>query len=169
MAHDPADVHSATFTWIDPSVPLPKLAQLSGFDYLTALKTGELPPPPIVSVMRLDLAEVRRGEVVFLGHAAEAHFNPLGTIHGGWACTALDTALGCAVHSTLDAGTTYTSIDINVSYLRPIQPSTEPLRITGTVTKPGSRVAFAEGRIEDPEGRVVATATSSLLVFPIGG
>ena len=113
----------------------------------------------------MELREVEPGRVEFLGQPTEAHVNPLCTVHGGYACTVLDTAVGCAVHSLLDAGTGYTSIDLNVRYLRPILPSPAPLRIVGKVTKPGTRVAFAEAQITDNAGVLVATATSSLLIL----
>lgn len=168
-AADGDTLRSMTFEWTDPRIALLELPKLSGLDYLTRLKDGLIPPPPIAVVMRFDLVAVREGEVEFSCRPDEAHFNPLGTVHGGLACTLLDTVLGCAVHSSLPAGTGYTSIDIAVSYLRPIQPGPRPLTATGRVTKAGSRVSFAEGRITDADGRLLATATGSLLVFPIAG
>jgi uncharacterized protein (TIGR00369 family) len=89
-------------------------------------------------------------------------------VHGGLVCTLLDSAVGCATHTTLPAGTGYTSIEIKVNYLRPVTRDSGPLTCVGRVTKPGSRVTFAEGEVTDNTGRTVATATSTLLVFPIG-
>jgi uncharacterized protein (TIGR00369 family) len=162
----PESVRSATFSWVDPGVALEQLPRLSGLEYLSGILAGELPGPPIASVMQFDLKSVEVGTVVFECRPTEAHFNPLGTIHGGLACTLLDTVLGCAAHSTLPAGTGYTSIDIAVSYLRPIQPSNGPLVATGRVVKGGGRVIFAEASIVGNDGKTLATATSSLLVFP---
>jgi uncharacterized protein (TIGR00369 family) len=161
--------NSATYSWVDPAVGLAQLAQLSGLDYLTGILDGHIPEPPIAVLMGMDIESVVEGEVTFVANPTQAHFNPLGTIHGGLACTVLDTVLGCAAHSTLPAGIGYTSIDITVSYVRPIQPSAAPLRATGRVRKGGSRVIFAEAELVDREGRLLATATSSLLVFPQRG
>lgn len=161
----PEDVHSETFSWTDPRVALPELARLSGLDYLNGITSGDIPPPPMMSLMNSTPKSVEFGTVVFECRPIEGHFNPLGTVHGGLACTLLDTVVGCAAHSTLPAGTGYTSIDISVSYLRPIQPTNSPLTATGRVVKSGGRVIFAEGEIVGADGKILARATSSLLVF----
>jgi uncharacterized protein (TIGR00369 family) len=160
-----ASVRRETIEWTDPRVALPSLATMSGREYLEAVRDGALPPPPIASVMHFGVISIGEGTVEFDCEPTEAHFNPLGSVHGGLACTLLDTVVGCAVHTLLPAGVGYTSIDLNVSYLRPIQPELGRIRAIGTVVKPGSRVSFAEGRIEDARGRVLATATSSLLIL----
>ena len=133
---------------------------------MQAVASGELPPPPIAVLMQFAPVEVSDGKVVFECTPSEAHYNPSGTVHGGLACTFLDTLVGCAAHTTLPAGVGYTSIDLNVSYLRNILDTSGPLTGTGTVTKRGSRVIFAEGSIVDKDGKLVATGTSSLLVIP---
>ncbi|MET0725473.1 MAG: PaaI family thioesterase [Leifsonia sp.] len=156
---------SATYTWVDPAVGLAQLPTLSGMEYLTGILDGRIPEPPIAVLMNMDIVSVAEGEVVFEANPTQAQFNPLGTIHGGVACTVLDTVLGCAAHSTLPAGTGYTSIDITVSYVRAIQPSAAPIRATGRVRKGGNRVIFAEAELVDRDGNLLATATSSLLVF----
>ncbi|WP_256980737.1 PaaI family thioesterase [Rhodococcus sp. 14-1411-2a] len=139
---------------------------MSGLEVMQALMRGELPPPPIAALMKFTPIEVEVGRVVFECTPTQAHYNPIGTVHGGLACTLLDTVLGCAGQTTLPAGTGYTSIDINVSYLRNIHDTSGPLTATGRVTKTGSRVIFTEGSIVDKQGKSVATATSSLLVIP---
>lgn len=156
---------SATYTWVDPQVALAQLPTLSGMEYLGGILAGSIPQPPIAAIMGMAIVSVEPGEVVFETQPTQAHFNPLGTIHGGLACTVLDTVLGCAAHSTLPAGTGYTSIDIAVSYVRPIQPGHGPLRATGRVRKGGNRVIFADAELVDRDGTLLATATSSLLVF----
>lgn len=156
-----------TISWQDPRPALAKLPTLAGIDYLRGMMAGELPGPPIASLMQMELVEVSEGSATFICTPDDSHFNPIGTVHGGYACTVLDSALGCAVQSTLPAGTGYTSIEIKINYLRPIMPSSAPLRAVGTVTKPGNRVAFADGVLIDATGKTVATATGSLLVFPI--
>jgi uncharacterized protein (TIGR00369 family) len=104
---------------------------------------------------------------VFTCEIDESLYNPLGAVHGGIVCTLLDSVAGCAVHTTLARGLGYTSIEIKVNYLRGVHAGSGPLTAVGTVTKPGRRVAFAEGRVTDAAGRLVATASSSLLVFPL--
>ncbi len=156
---------SRTFTWEDPLPPLAASRELDGLAYLRALVSGAYPPPPIARLMDFTLVRADPGEAVFECSAGEYHYNPLGMVHGGLACTLLDSVLGCAAQTTLPAGVGYTSIDLNVSYLRPILASTGLLRATGRVVKGGQRVIFAEGSLTDAEGRVLATATSSLLVL----
>jgi uncharacterized protein (TIGR00369 family) len=161
-----ADVsRSRTVTWQDPALALPALQRLSGLDYLRQVQAGTIPSPPITAQFGITFSVVEPGRVVAELEPDEAFFNPLGSVHGGVACTLLDTVLACAGHTTLPAGTGYTSIDLAVQYLRPILPAGGRLTATGRIVKPGRRVAFTEGEITDAEGRVVATATSSLLVF----
>jgi uncharacterized protein (TIGR00369 family) len=109
--------------------------------------------------------EVDEGRVVFECEPDQSSYNPIGVVHGGLVCTLADTVAGCAVHTTLERGWGYTSIDISVSYLRPVTSESGALRATGRVTKRGRRVAFAAAEIVDGEGRPVATATSSCLVM----
>ena len=115
--------------------------------------------------MNFWIVSAEPGEAVFECEPGEYHDNPLGMVHGGLACTLLDTVVGCAAHTTLPKGVGYTSIDLNVSYLRPITSTSGVIRATGRVVKGGQRVIFAEGVIEDAAGRTLATATSSLLVL----
>ncbi|HEY0247805.1 MAG TPA: PaaI family thioesterase [Gryllotalpicola sp.] len=158
---------SLTIEWEDPAPAAARMPEMTGLDYMTGYLDGSFPVPPIARLMGLVVTEVEPGRVVFECTAGEQHYNPIGTVHGGLACTMLDSAMGCAVQTTLPRGQGYTSIDINVSYLRPILADSGTLRCEGVVTKPGSRVAFAEGRLYDGAGRLVATATSSLMVFAI--
>ncbi|MFL1377612.1 MULTISPECIES: PaaI family thioesterase [unclassified Nocardiopsis] len=155
-----------TVTWYDPKVVVAGREGLTGADHLRALAGGELPPPPIAALMGFDLVSVGEGEVVFTGTPDESAYNPLGVVHGGYVCTLLDTVAGCAVQTTLPAGSGYTSVEIKVNYLRPVAAGTA-LTARGWVTKPGRRVAFVEGDVRDESGRVVATASSTCLVFDI--
>ena len=157
---------SQTFSWVSPREVLRQASKLSGLEVMQAVASGELPPPPIAVLMQFAPVEVSDGKVVFECTPSEAHYNPIGTVHGGLACTFLDTLVGCAAHTTLPAGVGYTSIDLNVSYIRNILDTSGPLIGTETVTKRGSRVIFAEGSIVDKDGKLVATGTSSLLVIP---
>lgn len=154
--------------WQDPAPGVAVMPTLSGLDYLRAMIDGVLPPPPIASLMDMRLVEAAPGTATFVCEPDESHYNPIGTVHGGLVCTLLDSVLGCAVQTTLPQGQGYTSIEIKVNYLRPVLAGSGPLTCVGTVTKPGNRVAFADGVVTDASGKVVATATGSLLVFPIG-
>lgn len=109
--------------------------------------------------------EIEEGRVVFGAHPDETVYNPIGTVHGGYLATLLDSALGCAVHSTLKAGQGYTTLELKVSYLRAVTKETGPIRAEGKVIRAGRRAAFTEGVISDEQGRVCATATSTLLVI----
>lgn len=155
--------------WDDPAIGLSEMPRLSGLDYLRKIMARELPGAPIAAHFGMDLVEVEEGTVTFTCQPDESHYNPIGAVHGGLVCTVLDSALGCAAHTTLPAGVGYTSIEIKVNYLRPVTRDSGPLRCLGRVTKPGRRVAFAEGEVLDKDGRVVATATGSLLIFPLPG
>ncbi|MGF9648234.1 PaaI family thioesterase [Pseudarthrobacter oxydans] len=157
-----------TFRWTDPRVGLAHLPRMSGLEFLSGMRDGTIPRPPMAALMNLALVAVESGRVEFECRPAEAHYNPLGVVHGGLACTLLDTVVGCAAHSTLAAGFGYTSIDLSVSYLRPITAHHGTLRAEGAVVKQGQRVIFAEGRILGPAGELLATATSSLLVIAAG-
>jgi uncharacterized protein (TIGR00369 family) len=156
-----------TITWQDPMIGAKAMTTLSGLDYMRALLAGEYPPPPILEVMNLHLESVEVGTVTFTAQPDESHYNPIGAVHGGFACTVLDSVAGCAVQTTLPLGFGYTSLEIKVNYLAGITATTGPLTAVGTVIKPGKRVAFAEGVLTDSSGKVVATASSTLLVFPI--
>jgi uncharacterized protein (TIGR00369 family) len=158
-----------TFSWMDPRVGLEHLPHMSGLEFLAGMRDGTIPRPPMAALMNLTLVGVAPGQVEFECRPGEAHYNPLGMVHGGLACTLLDTVVGCAAHTTLAAGSGYTSIDLSVSYLRPITANHGVLRAEGSVVKGGQRVIFAQGRIVGPAGELLATATSSLLVMPAGG
>ena len=156
---------SRSITWDDPKPPLAASRDLDGLAYLRALIAGTYPPPPISRLMNFWIVSADPGEAVFECEPGEYHDNPLGMVHGGLACTLLDTVVGCAAHTTLPKGVGYTSIDLSVSYLRPITSASGVIRATGRVVKGGQRVIFASGVIEDAAGRTLATATSSLLVL----
>jgi uncharacterized protein (TIGR00369 family) len=142
-------------------------AAMTGLEAMRAIRDGVLPPPPIAMLVRMSVLDLEGGRVEFGCELDESVYNPIGVVHGGLVSTLLDTVVGCAVHTTLPQGVGYTSIELKVSYLRPVHATSGPLRAVGRVVKPGSRVAFAEGEVRDAAGRAVATASSSLLVFPL--
>jgi uncharacterized protein (TIGR00369 family) len=165
----PSATREKTITWEDPLATAAAGAALSGREFLEQIVAGKVPPPPIARLMGFDLGRIDDGEVTFVGTPDESVYNPIGMVHGGYVCTMLDSALGCAVHTTLPAGTTYTSIEIKVNYLRPVFGGAGEVTVVGRVTKPGRRVAFAEGEVIGADGKVLATAQSSFLIMPIGG
>lgn len=154
--------------WEDPAIGTAAMPGLAGIDYLRSMIAAELPPPPIGALMGMDLVSVGEGTATFTCLPNESHYNPIGIVHGGLVCTLLDSAAGCAVQTTLPAGVGYTSIELKVSYLRPLRHDSGLITCVGTVVKPGRRVAFAEATVTDASGALIATATSSLLVFPLG-
>jgi uncharacterized protein (TIGR00369 family) len=156
---------SKTITWYDPLPGAAAGARLAGIDHLHAILRGELPPPPIAAHFGFQIIEVAPGSVTFTCDPDESAYNPIGLVHGGLVCTLLDSVIGCAVQSTLPVGSGYTSIELKVSYLRPVHGHTGQLRAHGWVTKPGSRVAFAEGDVRDADDKVVASASGSCLVM----
>ncbi|MBJ7412001.1 MAG: PaaI family thioesterase [Phenylobacterium sp.] len=142
-------------------------AQLSGLEQLRAAFDPDRPEraPGIGKTMGFTVIEIEEGRVVFGGTPDESVYNPIGTVHGGYAATLLDSAVGCAVHSVLKAGQGYTTLELKVAYHRAMTKHTGPVRAEGRVVQAGRRAAFAEGRLTDAEGRLYATATSTLLVF----
>lgn len=162
-----SDDRTLTVTWDDPLIGAAQLKDLSGLEFLQAIIDGSIPAPPIAKLMGFGLDYVEFGKAVFSVEPNESHYNPIGTVHGGLVCTLLDSVAGCAAQSTLPKGTAYTSLEIKVNYLRPVLASSGKLTATGTVTKPGSRAAFVDATVTDAAGKLVATASSTLLVFPI--
>jgi uncharacterized protein (TIGR00369 family) len=163
-----ASVRSRTFEWSDPSGNAALIGRRSGLELLRAMAAGELPPPPVMHLMGMSRFEADEGRVLVEMAAQEFHYNPLGSVHGGVLSTLLDTAAGCAVHSTLPAGVGYTSLDLNVKFLRPVTVDSGLLRCEGTVLSSGRRTALGEARLTDGKGRLAAHATSSCLLFDIG-
>jgi uncharacterized protein (TIGR00369 family) len=154
-----------TVTWHDPVAAAEAGRALSGLDYLNAILAGTLPPPPIAALMGFDVDRVAEGEAWFSVTPDASVYNPIGMVHGGMVATLLDSALGCAVHTTLPVGVGYASIEIKVNYLRAVTAASGRLVAHGWVTKPGRRVAFAEGDVRDGAGKVLATASSSLAIM----
>jgi len=159
--------HQTTIEWYDQADSLAFALEHSGLDYMTALKDGKLPPPPIAVTMNIEVADVGDGFAIFIGNPEPQHFNPLGTVHGGYAATILDSALGCAVHTIVPKGMTYGTTQLNVNYTRPIMPHVAPLTCTGTVLHRGRTTATAEAKLEGKDGKLYAHATTTCSIFPI--
>ncbi len=158
---------SRTFTWSDPAAGAAHLGRRSGLELMRAMIAGELAAPPIMHLIDMSRMEAEEGRVAVELLPQEFHYTPLGTVHGGVLSTLLDTAAACAVHTTLPPGVGYTSLDLNVKFLRPVTVDTGTLRCEGTVLQRGRRTALAEARLTDPADRLVAHATSTCLIFPL--
>src|SRR5262249_1071904 len=152
-------------TWEDPLVSARAGASLSGIDYLRAIASGRIPPPPIALLLGFDIEEVEEGRVVFTAEAGEHLYNPIGVVHGGVAATLPDSALACPVHSLLPQGRGYTTLEIKVNYVRAIKRDSRRLRAIGSVVHMGGKVATAEARLLDGEGRLCAHATTTCMLF----
>jgi uncharacterized protein (TIGR00369 family) len=161
--------HSRVVTWHDPLTTQANVASMSGLAYWRAVADGQLPPPPIGELIRMRVAEIEKGRIAFSCAPDGSMYNPLGAVHGGAMCTLLDTVTGCALHTTLREGLGYTSIEIKVNYLKSVTEASGPLLAVGHVVKAGSRVGFTEAEITDASGALVATATSTLLIFDLPG
>lgn len=160
-----SDTRTRTVTWEDPRALAKAAIGLSGMEYLEKIVSGELPPPPIGALMNFRIAELSEGRAVFTVMPAEYHYNPIGVVHGGVAATLLDSAMGCAVHSTLPAGASYTTLEIKVNYLRPLSAETGEVRCEANIIHVGGRTAVAEGRIVDAKGKLYAHGTTTCIVF----
>ncbi|MEU8117061.1 PaaI family thioesterase [Micromonospora sp. NPDC048947] len=167
MTQTQEPVRSRTFTWADPSVNAVQVGRRSGLDILRAMIAGELAAPPVMHLLDMARMEADEGRVVVELTPQEFHYNPLGSVHGGVLSTLLDTAAACAVHTTLPAGVGYTSLDLNVTFLRPVTVDSGTLRCEGTVLQRGRRTALAEARITDAADRLIAHATSTCLLLPL--
>jgi uncharacterized protein (TIGR00369 family) len=143
---------------------------LSGLEFFRKMIAGEVPPPPLVQLLGLRLVEADPGRVVFAGMAREAVYNGMGVAHGGFAATMLDSALGCAINTMMPAGRSFTTIDLQVHYTRPLRHEAGEVRCTANVVHVGSRVATSEARIVDAAGKVYAHGTTTcILVEPPRG
>jgi uncharacterized protein (TIGR00369 family) len=150
-------------------VPLTEVLGQSGVEFLKGISAGRYPMPPMAAVIPVAPVEVEVGRVVFRSVPDERFYNPIGSVHGGYASTLLDTAMGCAVHSTLAAGEGYTSLEIKIAFHKPITRDTGELRVEGRILSRGARVGSAEGRLTDVKGDLVASGTTTCLIFPVAG
>jgi uncharacterized protein (TIGR00369 family) len=148
-----------------PQALAERAREMDGLSFVRALMDGELPPPPIAELLGFRPVEVGPGRAVFELLPGEQHYNPIGSVHGGVAATLLDSAMGCAVQTTLPAGVGYTTLELKVNFVRALTAQTGPVRCEGEIVHAGKTVATAEGRIwEADTGKLVAHATTTCLV-----
>jgi uncharacterized protein (TIGR00369 family) len=146
----------------------PPLA-VAGLDFLNRLLDGAQPAPPFAAATDIWIVEAELGRVIFAATPSKRFYNPLGTVHGGWISTLLDSAMGCAVHSILAPGQAYTTVDMTVSFVRPVFEKTGKLRCEGKIIHAGGRIATAEGRVWDQAGTLIAHGSETCLVMTAPG
>ena len=137
----------------------------SGLQVMQSMLAGDIPYPHIARTLDFTLVQVERGKAVFQGTPQLMHYNPLGSVHGGWYATLLDSALGCAVHTMLDEGQGYTTAELGINIVRAASTGTGPLRAIGSIIHCGRQLATAEARIVGPDGKLYAHGTTTCLVF----
>lgn len=140
-------------------------AGLTGLQFFELMFAGKLPGPQIGRTLDFLPVEIEYGRAVFQGHPKNEHYNPIGSVHGGWVATLLDSCVGCAVHSTLAAGKAYTTAELKVNFVRPVTTRTPLLRAEGKVIHVGSRMATADGRLVGPDGKLYAHASTTCFIF----
>jgi uncharacterized protein (TIGR00369 family) len=151
--------------WHDPGTLLAAAPRLSGLEFLRAIVRGELPRPPIGDLLDFGPAAVEEGRVTFEGTVREEHLNPMAVVHGGYVATLLDSAMSCAVLTTLPVGASCTTLELHVNFVRALRKDAGRLVAEGRVVHRGSRTATAEGRVKDAEGRLCAHGTTTLLLL----
>jgi uncharacterized protein (TIGR00369 family) len=144
-----------------------QLRERSGLEFLNGIGRGELPVAPIADLIDFVPIVAEPGRMVFQGTPGPQHYNPIGTVHGGYAATLLDSCVGCAIHSMLPAGKGYTTLELKINYIRALTDKTGPVRAEGKVVSVGGQVGIAEGRLTDAQGKLYAFATTTCLIFSI--
>lgn len=147
--------------------PLEVMKTLSGLEFLQRMAAGELPAPSIGETLGFGLTKIAKGEVTFTGKPAANHYNPLGTVHGGYAATLLDSCMGCVVHSMLAPGQGYTTLEIKINYVRALTVKVPLVLATGKIIHLGRRAATAEGQLVDENGTLYAHGTTTCMIFDL--
>ena len=158
-----AEVDAGTREWGVPARE--QIAALAGVDMFRAMVAGRLPAPPICKTLDFIMVEADFGRIVFQGRPGVAHYNPMGTVHGGWFATLLDSAVGCAVGSALPVGKAYTTAELKINIVRPLTTKVPLVRAEGRIIYIGSRMATAEGHLTGPDGKLYAHASTTCFIF----
>ena len=148
-------------------VPIEQARTMDGMTLFGEIMAGRLPAPPMAKALGFWIEEVELGRVVFGYQPLFAHYNPLGSVHGGVAATLLDSVMGCCIHTTLKAGIGYTTVEIKVNYVRAMTDKTGPVKAEGKVINVGARIGTSEGKLYDGAGKLLAHGTTTCLIFPI--
>lgn len=155
-------MNGKTYGVVSPEI----LKSYDGLSFLKAIIAGELPNPPISELLGFHLTEAAKGRVAFEGAPEFRHYNPIGTVHGGFASTLLDSALACSIFSTMEKGDTWTTLDLTINFVRPLTKDTGPVRAEGRIIHRGRSVATSEGDLKDRAGKLYAHATTTCMIFP---
>jgi uncharacterized protein (TIGR00369 family) len=147
-------------------VPIEAIMQMTGLEFLKGMVDGSQPQPPMAATLGFRLIDIDNGRAVFEGYPEFRHYNPIGTVHGGFAASLLDSALGCAVFSTMAKGETWTTLELKFNLVRPITKDTGPVRAEGHIVHRGRTVATADGDLRDQAGKLLAHASTTCMVFP---
>jgi uncharacterized protein (TIGR00369 family) len=162
----PETSRSRTLIWQDPVPTAAAGATMTGMEYMAAIVEGRMPPPPIAVTMRMRPIEIGEGRAIFEGRPGEEHYNPIGVVHGGYAATLLDSALGCAVHTTLEAGVGYTSLGLETKYVRPITRDTGRVLCEASVLYRGRRQATSEATLKAADsGKLLAHGSATCMIL----
>lgn len=156
---------SRTITWSDPHEGAVKAKQMSGLDYLQAIGRGEIPYPPLLHTLDLKAVSMEKGIAVFSFQPQEFHYNTIGTVHGGVISAIVDSAMGCAIHSTLEAGTGYTTLELKVNFLKAVTIKSGLLKATGKIIHAGKKTALVEAQLTDEQGTIYAHGVSTCLIM----
>jgi len=148
------------------TIPHADILKYTGLELLQRIIDKKYPAPPISFQLNFDLTEVSEGRAVFRGVPNERHLNPLGSVHGGWAATLLDSALACAVQTLLDKGEAYTTVEFKVNLTRPITPRTGEVVCEGRIVHKGRTLAVSEATLKDANGKLLAFGTETCSIFP---
>lgn len=152
-------------TWEDPAPGAKQALQMDGIDYLKAMSAGQLPLPPLLYTLDFKVGQLEPGNVSFSFQPQEFHYNPMGSVHGGVISAILDSAMGCSLHSLLEAGRAYTTLELKVNFLRAVTIQTGELQAVGKVIHLGGRTGLVEAQLLDDKGQVYAHATSTCMIF----
>jgi len=163
----PETTRERVVTWQDPLASASQAAGADGLTYMRRIAAGEVPPPPIAVLLRMQPVDLEFGRAAFEGEPGEEHYNPIGVVHGGYAATLLDSVMGCAVHTTLEAGEGYTTVGFEVKLVRPLAAGMV-VRAEGEVVHRGRRQATTEARIVDQASeKLLAHATGTCLIVEL--
>jgi uncharacterized protein (TIGR00369 family) len=156
-----------TVAWEDPMQSAVAARGASGLDFLKKVISGEVPSPPIAVLMGFSITKVEPGYALFECDPAEYHYNPIGVVHGGLACTLLDSCMSCAIQTTVPAGSAYTTLELKVHLVRAITSKTGHLRAEGRLIHGGSRMGTAEGKLIDKDGKIYAHGTTTCMIIKL--
>lgn len=149
------------------TVPLEEVRNITGLEFFTGMRDGKYPLPPICETLDFVGTEFEKGRIVFSGQPKANYYNPLGTVHGGYIATLLDSAMSCAIHTTLEAGKALTTLEIKINFVRPVTENTSILRAEGKIISVGRQIATAESKLLDERGKLYAHGTTTCLIFAL--